>query len=111
MTVLAALREAGNRGGVAVLRAAILVYQWTLSPVLGANCRYLPSCSHYAVEALERHGLAAGAWLALKRILRCHPWGGAGYDPVPEAGCPHCKDHKVATTAADGAAATPLGAR
>jgi putative membrane protein insertion efficiency factor len=66
-----------------ILRAAITVYQWMLAPVLGANCRYEPSCSAYAHEALGAHGAMAGSWLALRRISRCHPWGGSGYDPVP----------------------------
>ncbi|WP_299438274.1 membrane protein insertion efficiency factor YidD [uncultured Rhodospira sp.] len=65
------------------LRGVICVYQLVLSPYLGQNCRYLPTCSAYAMEALERHGVLYGGWLALKRILRCHPWGGMGYDPVP----------------------------
>ena len=68
-----------------ILRALIRVYQWTIAPVLGANCRYAPSCSHFACEAIERHGAAAGTYLAARRILRCNPWGGSGYDPVPEA--------------------------
>ena len=70
---------------VALLKALILVWQWVLSPVLGTNCRYQPSCSHYAAEALSRHGAIRGGWLATRRILSCNPWGGAGYDPVPEA--------------------------
>ncbi len=65
----------------------IRVYQWALSPLLAAHCashcRFLPSCSEYAREALLAHGLFAGGWLALRRICRCHPWGGCGYDPVP----------------------------
>jgi len=65
------------------LVALIRVYQYALS-VLPRNCRYHPTCSAYAIEALERHGVARGGWLALRRILRCHPWGGQGYDPVPE---------------------------
>ncbi len=64
--------------------ALIRLYQYTLSPVLPRNCRYHPTCSVYAIEALHRHGVARGGWLALRRILRCHPWGGQGYDPVPE---------------------------
>lgn len=61
----------------------IKLYQWVLSPVLGPKCRYTPSCSHYALEALKKYGPLKGGWLALKRISRCHPWGGHGYDPVP----------------------------
>jgi uncharacterized protein len=66
-----------------LLDAAVVVYQWTLRPVLGANCRYLPSCSDYAREALAEHGAARGSWYAMRRICRCHPWGGFGFDPVP----------------------------
>ncbi|SDF05585.1 membrane protein insertion efficiency factor YidD [Rhodospira trueperi] len=65
------------------LRLLIRGYQLVLSPYLGQNCRFLPTCSSYAMEAIERHGVLAGGWLSLKRILRCHPWGGMGYDPVP----------------------------
>jgi uncharacterized protein len=61
----------------------IRVYQWTISPMLGARCRFYPSCSCYAHEALERHGALAGAWLAVKRLARCHPFSAGGYDPVP----------------------------
>jgi len=66
------------------LRALIRVYQLFLSPLIGPRCRFLPTCSHYAAEAVERHGAARGGWLAVRRLLRCHPWGGSGYDPVPE---------------------------
>ena len=66
-----------------ILRALIVVYRYGLSPVLGTNCRYEPSCSAYGLEAIGAHGPVAGGWLAIKRIFRCHPWGGAGYDPVP----------------------------
>ncbi len=62
----------------------VRIYQWTISPLLGANCRYSPTCSAYAVEALEIHGPFKGSYLAIKRILSCHPWGGYGYDPVPK---------------------------
>ena len=62
----------------------IKVYQWTLSPLLGPTCRFDPSCSHYAVEAVEEWGILKGSWLGLRRILRCHPWGGYGPDPVPK---------------------------
>jgi uncharacterized protein len=67
----------------AVLRIPIRAYQLLLSPVLGSNCRFEPTCSCYALGALEEHGARRGSWLALKRIARCHPFGGAGYDPVP----------------------------
>jgi putative membrane protein insertion efficiency factor len=67
-----------------LLRGLIRSYQLLVSPVLGPSCRYLPTCSDYAAEAIERHGAVAGTWLALRRLARCHPWGGSGYDPVPE---------------------------
>ena len=73
----------------ALLIAPIRVYQWTLSPLLGVNCRYAPSCSEYAAEAIAAHGPLRGLWLAARRISRCHPWGGSGYDPVPSASCHH----------------------
>ena len=63
----------------------IRAYQLTLSPWLGRQCRYTPTCSAYAAEAIRRFGPRRGAWLALKRLGRCHPWGAAGYDPVPES--------------------------
>jgi hypothetical protein len=58
-------------------------YRVGISPMLPAACRYTPTCSAYAEEAVRRHGAARGGWLALRRVLRCHPWGGTGYDPVP----------------------------
>lgn len=58
-------------------------YQGAISPHLPASCRYTPTCSQYAIEALRRYGPAKGLWLTVKRICRCHPWGGSGYDPVP----------------------------
>lgn len=61
----------------------IHLYRWTLSPLLGANCRFHPTCSAYALEAIEQHGAWHGGWLAARRICRCHPWGAAGHDPVP----------------------------
>ncbi len=67
-----------------LMRALIRAYQLVLSPLLGPSCRYAPTCSHYAIEAIGRHGAWRGGWLAARRILRCHPWGGSGYDPVPE---------------------------
>ncbi len=67
----------------AVLRGAIIVYRYTLSAFIGRTCRYAPSCSEYALEAIQLHGSWKGGKLALKRIARCHPWGGHGFDPVP----------------------------
>jgi len=66
-----------------VLLALIRGYQLVLRPLFGANCRFHPSCSDYAREAVERHGALSGAWLAVKRIARCHPYHPGGYDPVP----------------------------
>ena len=82
-----------------ILRAALIapirLYQWTLSPLIGFNCRYAPSCSAYAIEAIASHGPVHGLWLGFKRILRCHPWGGSGYDPVPAPrhDCHHHHSH------------------
>lgn len=62
----------------------VRAYRLLWSPWVGHNCRYQPTCSAYALEALEKHGAFKGSWLALRRIGRCHPWGDTGYDPVPE---------------------------
>ncbi len=61
----------------------IRFYQYCISPFTPAACRYTPTCSQYALEAIRKYGILKGGWLALKRILSCHPWGGSGYDPVP----------------------------
>lgn len=66
-----------------VLILTIRFYQKCISPLTPPTCRFTPSCSQYAVEALRKHGPVKGLWLAVRRILRCHPWGGSGYDPVP----------------------------
>lgn len=63
--------------------ALIKIYQWVISPVLGPKCRFTPSCSHYALEAFRKYGLFKGMYLSVRRISKCHPWGGHGYDPVP----------------------------
>jgi len=61
----------------------IKIYQYFISPLTGASCRYTPTCSQYGVEAIKKHGAFKGGWLTLKRIASCHPWGGHGHDPVP----------------------------
>jgi len=65
------------------LLGLVWLYRYGVSPLLGANCRFQPTCSAYAKEALLRYGAFKGGWLVLRRIGRCHPWGGSGYDPVP----------------------------
>lgn len=72
-----------------ILIALIRAYQLLISPLLGNHCRFYPSCSQYALEALEQHGIRRGVWLAGRRLLRCHPWHEGGLDPVPE---PSSKD-------------------
>jgi len=76
---------------VPLLKLLLKIYKLTLSPFLaaltggpGTGCRFTPTCSESFVQAIEAHGLLLGAWLGLKRLCRCHPWGGSGYDPVPE---------------------------
>lgn len=81
MNALAALGMAPRRAA----HGAIRFYQVTLSSLLGRQCRYLPTCSDYADEAICRHGLWAGGWMGLARVCRCHPLGGSGYDPPPTA--------------------------
>lgn len=66
-----------------ILILFVKFYQKILSPLCPGVCRYTPSCSQYMIEAIETHGILKGVWLGTKRILRCHPWGGSGYDPVP----------------------------
>lgn len=68
-----------------LIALALRAYKLTLSPLIGTRCRYLPTCSEYAAEALTRHGPIRGGWLAARRVCRCHPWGGFGHDPVPPA--------------------------
>ena len=62
----------------------IKIYQWFISPMLKTNCRYLPTCSEYSLDSIKEHGLIHGNYLSIKRILRCHPFGREGYDPVPK---------------------------
>ncbi len=74
-----------------IVLALLQVYRWIVSPAKiflfgpGARCRFTPTCSQYALQAVKTHGALSGGWLATKRVCRCHPWGGAGYDPVPDA--------------------------
>lgn len=85
------------RAPVLVLRRLVRGYQLFISPVLPPSCRYTPTCSQYALEALSRHGALRGGWLTLRRLGRCQPWGGSGYDPVPEPGG-RGKDHACGHT-------------
>lgn len=75
--------------GVVVLVGAIRAYQALLGPLFRGACRFEPSCSHYGLEAITTHGALRGAWLTVRRIARCHPFGGAGFDPVPPVHRPH----------------------
>ncbi len=88
-----------------MMRGAIRFYQLFISPLTPGHCRYWPSCSAYGMAAIARHGALKGGWLTARRILRCHPWGGWGFDPVPEAGrhesCTH-GDAPAAGVAASG---------
>jgi len=61
----------------------VYFYRYSISPLIGPRCRYTPTCSQYAIEAVIKHGIIKGGWLSIKRISSCHPWGGSGYDPVP----------------------------
>ncbi len=87
-----------NIGKLIAKLLILLARGWQIGPslILPPSCRYTPSCSAYAIEALGRYGALKGSWLAVRRIARCHPWGGSGYDPVPEPGdrakgCAHCQ--------------------
>ncbi len=73
----------GRKIFVAILIAPIKIYQYTISPLIPSSCRHIPTCSQYAIEALQVHGVFKGLFLALRRVLRCHPWGTHGFDPVP----------------------------
>lgn len=77
------LRSAYRRAAALPLIAVVKFYQLCISPFTPPSCRFTPTCSQYAVEALRKYGPFKGGWLTLKRLARCHPWGGSGYDPVP----------------------------
>ncbi len=66
-----------------ILILLVRFYQKAISPYLGSNCRYTPTCSHFFIEAVRKHGPLKGSYLGIRRLLKCHPWGGHGYDPVP----------------------------
>ena len=65
-----------------ILIILIKIYQFTISPLIGSNCRFSPTCSNYCIQALQKHGTFKGLFLSFKRIISCHPWGGSGHDPV-----------------------------
>ncbi len=87
-----------------LLKIIISTYQLMLSPVLGNNCRFHPNCSTYAVEAINQYGAMKGAWLAAKRIARCHPWHPGGFDPMPSPDEPMNVQNKPITLSSGGAA-------
>jgi uncharacterized protein len=82
--VVAASVRAARAVAKVLAKAPIHVYRWTLKPLVGWECRHLPTCSEYALEAIDLNGAWRGIWLALSRICRCHPWGTHGFDPVPD---------------------------
>jgi putative membrane protein insertion efficiency factor len=97
------LKSGGPPTAGTILVFAIRVYRWTISPALvfifgsNAGCRFTPTCSQYAMAAVQSHGALAGSWLSAKRICRCHPWGGCGHDAVPPGGL-KIKDSKLNIT-------------
>ncbi len=78
-----------------LLHGLVRFYQLVISPLLGPRCRFQPTCSHYAIEALQKHGGIKGGLLTAKRIAKCHPWGGFGYDPVPQSTDESALDEKT----------------
>jgi putative membrane protein insertion efficiency factor len=78
------MRSTAARAARAVAKAPVHAYRWTLKPWLGLECRHLPTCSEYALQAIDLNGAWRGGWLALSRVCRCHPWGTHGFDPVPD---------------------------
>jgi len=79
----------------AVAEVLIRLYQWTVSPLLGPTCRFHPSCSNYALQAIRRFGMLHGGWLTVKRLGRCHPWHQGGFDPVPSERREIARTHHV----------------
>jgi putative membrane protein insertion efficiency factor len=78
-----------RRTGKLAAKGPVHAYRWVLKPLIGHECRHLPTCSEYALEAIERNGGWRGSWLTLARLCRCHPWGSHGYDPVPDVSGEH----------------------
>ena len=76
--------ETCHASAKALIKFPIHVYRWTLKPLIGMECRHLPTCSEYALEAIDKNGAWKGFWLMISRLCRCHPWGSSGYDPVPD---------------------------
>lgn len=72
-----------DRSVASLLTLPVIFYRRCISPLTPPSCRFTPTCSEYALQALKKHGAIKGSWLTIKRLLRCHPWGGSGYDPVP----------------------------
>ena len=97
------------RAGVGLLRRIIHIYRAAISPLLGPRCRYIPSCSHYAEEAIELHGAGRGLLLAVRRLLRCHPFSRGGLDPVPRHPDPGAAGQVRMSEARPGRAAATLG--
>lgn len=77
---------------VGAIKSLLRFYHWVVSPWLGSRCRFVPTCSDYAQQALDKHGVTQGLYLTMRRLSRCHPWGGSGFDPVP--GCSECDESK-----------------
>lgn len=90
-----------NRLVVRSLILLVRLYQIAISPFLGNNCRFYPSCSSYMIEAIQVHGVFKGLYLGTRRILRCHPYSDGGLDPVPPCGCRHGPEHKHGPAASD----------
>ena len=87
-----AMRTMPNTITITTLTTILRAYKFLVSPLLGPRCRFYPSCSEYAIQALEAHGVVRGIWLAFKRVSRCHPWHPGGIDPVPHCDEPHCDE-------------------
>lgn len=83
MPILYPVKKAIKKTGIFITLIPVYVYKYGISPLTPPSCRYTPTCSEYALQAVKKYGPVKGGWLSVKRISRCHPWGGHGYDPVP----------------------------